>query len=335
MAAIDLLFDVKKDSERLHQLVLGPLLIKTRLLDKLGIKGTPVRKDFEWEPRRRCFDLGIEMTEPLNSHVWVEVKVDGELARSQVERQIAETAADRLLYLLLGHSQYTTNRSGIERELEEHLPERYSIVTGDDLCKALAQPDILLGSDREHRDVRDLVASYLNWLRILQDRYNYLSRSSFKDWEGGDCFKFFACCRDELHINDMNMGYIPNPAGGFLGAWWNWSEPLGDTGFQIYLQLEFDPERGRSALCFKVQVEKRESCTRVCQEVRERILQGHNQSFLRIERPSRIGFGTWVTVAYVDLGLSSASNLAEVLQSVPHTVLTAKEVLEGVVESFK
>jgi len=336
MAAIDLLFDVKKDSERLHQLVLGPLLIKTRLLEKFGIAGIPVREDFEWEPKGRCFDLGIEMSDPLKSHVWVEIKVDSDLALDQVKRQAGETAGDGLLYLLVGHSQHTTNRTVIEEELKQQLPERHRIVTGSDLCDALAQPDLLLGSEREHRDVRDLAASYLNWLQVLQGRYNYLSRSSFKDWEGGDSYGFFNWCRDKLSIGDMVMGYVSNPAGGFSGAWWNWrTAKLGDADFRVYLQFEFAPWDAKSALCLKVEIEKPESCARVCGEVCDRILRHDDCASVGLKRPKRMGSGTWVTVALLDLGLSSASNLEKTLQSVPHAVQSVTKILEEVVVSFK
>jgi hypothetical protein len=53
MAAIDLLFRAKKDSERLHQLVLGTLLARTRLLARLLPLREPQRLDLaalQWEP---------------------------------------------------------------------------------------------------------------------------------------------------------------------------------------------------------------------------------------------------------------------------------------------
>jgi hypothetical protein len=168
MAAVDLLFDVKKESERLHQLVLGPLLIRTRLLEKLGIRGVPVGEDFEWEPQRRSFDLGVRLSDPEGAHVWVEMKVDGCLTADQVRRQVSAakaTRGDRLLYMLLGH--------GI---LKERLAEHYWVVTASELCRALEQPDLLLGTGEHDRDVRDLASAYLNWLRVLRDRYLHFSR---------------------------------------------------------------------------------------------------------------------------------------------------------------
>lgn len=340
MAAIDLLFDVKKDSERLHQLVLGPLLIRTRLLEKLGIGGVPVREDFQWEPRPRgrSFDLGAEISDPEDAHVWVEIKVDGCLTAGQVKGQVSAVkpmAGDKVLYILLGHAQYTSDLGEIDGILKQRLPEQYKVVTASELCRALEEPDLLLGKAKDDRDVRDLAATYLNWLRVLQDRYRRFSDRPFCDWEGGDCFGFFVWCREQLRIQDMGMRYVANPAGGFFGAYWDWHKArLGKDKFEVYLQFEFAPWSGKNLLCVRVEVPDRTSCAKVREEVAARVLRDPDCVAVGIRRPQRMGFGTWVTVGAVGLGLESAANIKEEIERIPAFLRRSAAIVERVARSF-
>lgn len=339
MAAIDLLFDVKKESEQLHQLVLGPLLIRTRLLEKLGVPGVPAAKDLEWEPRAGFFDLGVEMSDPEGAHVWVEIKVDGRLEASQVKRQVSAARAkraDRLLYMLLGHAQYTTDLGEIDQILRKRLPERYKLVTASELCGALEKPDVLLGGAEHDRDVRDLATAYLNWLRVLQERYLHFPRRPFKAWLGGDCFGFFGRCRDQLRIQDMGMGPVPNAAGGFFGAWWCWQDArLGKEKFSISLQFEFAPGSAKNLLCVKVWVARRTSCARVRDEVAARVLRHRDCHSVGFSRPQRMGSGKSITVAVLGLRLESAANMEEAIARIPGVVRRGSTVLDEVARSFK
>ncbi len=343
MAAIDLLFDVKKDSERLHQLVLGPLLIRTRLLEKLGIGGVPVREDFEWEPRPqgRSFDLGVKLGDPVGAHVWVEMKVDGCLKAGQVKKQVPAVkpmAGDKLLYILLGHAQYTTDLGEIDGILRERLGEHYKVVTASELCRALEEPDLLLGKAKDDRNVRDLAATHLNWLRVLQDRYRGFSGRAFRDWEAGDCFGFFDWCRDQLDIQDMRMDDVPNPRGGFFGAWWNchnWDKVrFKNDKFCMYLQFEFAPRSSKNLLCVKVQVGGPASCARVREEVAARVLRHGDCASVGFRRPQRMGSGTYVTVAVAGLGLESAANMEKAVTAIPVLLVKGAAIVNKVTRSF-
>ena len=338
MAAIDLLFDVKKESERLHQLVLGPLLIRTRLLEKLGISGIPNDKDFEWEPRGRAFDLGIELQGAEKSHVWVEIKVDGQLADKQVQSQVSVVEVkpgDRLLYLILGISQYTADLKKVENLVKDRLPGRCEIVTAPRLSSALEQPDLLRSIGEQDRDVRDLASTYLNWLRVLQDRYKNFLHRPFRDWGAGDCFGFFAWCRDQLKIQDMGMDYVANPSGGFFGAWWEWHPFMfGKTKFHLYLQFEFVPRKGKSFLCFRIEMAKPELSAKVREEVSARLLKHPISKSLGITRPSRMGSGQYVTAAVVDHGLAIASDHQKKILEIPALIEESAKIVKDVSLSF-
>ena len=343
VAAIDLLFDVKRDSERLHQLVLGPLLIRTRLLEKLGIGGVPKRDDFEWEPRGRAFDLAVELTTPEATHVWVEMKVDGSLTKPQVQKQVQAVQAkqsDSLLYILLGHSQLTSALGDVDEILRSSLPGRYQIVTGRKLCDALEHPDILLGTSEHDRDVRDLATTYLNWLRVLLDRYSHFSDRgrSYRGWGAGDCYGFFCWCRDQLGVTDMGMNYVPNPRGGFFGSWWEWHECRfrGELN-RIYLQFEFAPWDGRSLLRLKVEPApaRPELWAPLREETWKRISRHSSSPNLGVARPARMGSGSHVTVAVIDLKLDTATDLPQTLEGIPALAQGATRIVQDVSNSYR
>lgn len=78
MAGIDLLFDVKNNSERLHQITLGSILIRSQILSKIEISSKPKENDFGWEPQGGLFDLNVELVD--GSKVWIEIKIDSQLS---------------------------------------------------------------------------------------------------------------------------------------------------------------------------------------------------------------------------------------------------------------
>ena len=100
MAAIDLLFQFKRESERMHQMVLGILLTETRLLSRLvpltGLQ-QPSANQLHWEPEARTYDLAA----PLHQHpasapagrVLIELKLDGTLDEDQIYKQAITSAA--------------------------------------------------------------------------------------------------------------------------------------------------------------------------------------------------------------------------------------------------
>ena len=137
MGAIDLLFDIKGDSERLHQLVLGrcyraladrPLVprLPTRSAAGLGEsvapRDRPVFRDgaasahtLVFDPQGKAFDLAILPGDashgagaPGRGRVLVEVKIDSPLSEDHVAGQLSRIGRrDHVLYLLLGYSAIT------------------------------------------------------------------------------------------------------------------------------------------------------------------------------------------------------------------------------------
>lgn len=181
MGAIDLLFDIKRDSERLHQLVLGALLSRTPLIDRL-VPRLPPRSlttpgaQSEWadepvaagtrartlvfDPQGKAFDLAVLFAEasPATSatdeigRVLVEVKIDSPLSEDHVAQQLSRIGErDHVLYLLLGYSAITSDRAALRDRIERigrhsarpDLLDRVSLRDARDVIPLLSDPALL------------------------------------------------------------------------------------------------------------------------------------------------------------------------------------------------
>jgi hypothetical protein len=86
--------------------------------------------------------------------------------------------------------------------------------------------------------------------------------------------------------------YVPNPSGGFLGAWWH---PVEINGGNMYLQFE------EKKLCFKVYCDGDDDRSEFRWKWHNKLMNlakkmGHPE----IVRPARFGAGYFMTIAVVD-----------------------------------
>lgn len=126
--------------------------------------------------------------------------------------------------------------------------------------------------------------------RYEQDTMSFrkkpVSEWSWNAWEG-----FYK----ELEHRDIidNWGYVANPSGGFLGAWWHWTDYV-EGHSSMYLQFE------QGKLCFKIcpecdkngRSEERNKCYSA-------LMQITREKFLEIRKPERFGSGEYMTIAVV------------------------------------
>jgi len=113
-------------------------------------------------------------------------------------------------------------------------------------------------------------------LPVLQ--WNYLA------WEG-----FYKELEKKLNIN--SWGYVANPSGGFLGAWWYFQQI---TDGEMYLQFE------ESKLCFKIYYEGEEDKSSVRWKYFDRLTSLTKSKNPEIIKPYRFGAGTYMTIAIVE-----------------------------------
>jgi hypothetical protein len=216
MAAIDLLFDTKGDSERLHQIVLGPLMTRSNLLPMLVPRLAATRPiSFDWEPSRGIFDLSVQFR--TGNSIYFELKVDSGLSKAQVTKQFAllksKSGEERLVYILLGASAVLTDRPMIRVVADENgvSRDRYDVCDSKQLIAALEDPKVHVGLGADHRDVRDLVASYREALKTLEERLHGFRSKPITEWEYLDRIGFFSYCREKIPaMRDAGIDYVAN-----------------------------------------------------------------------------------------------------------------------------
>jgi hypothetical protein len=239
MGAIDLLFDVKRDSERLHQLVLGALLSQTRLCDRLVPRTTTLPaadpdgaktedRTLVFDPLGKAFDLAVLSR---GARVLIEVKLDTAISEDHLAQQLSRTQdGDQVLLLLLGYSALSTDRASLRERIarighHSHRPDlidRVHLRDARDLIPLLSDPTLLspLSAQPDHRqrDARDLAMSYRDALWILQERLRSYSVRPLAEWGDGELYGLYAACRDLRPDGALRIGRLPSADGTVLGC---------------------------------------------------------------------------------------------------------------------
>ena len=155
----------------------------------------------------------------------------------------------------------------------------YRIVLRKDILDCLdayTGDNVLLCNYREHLRAHELATQSF--------RTTPVKEWGWSAWEG-----FYK----ELELKEMidSWGYVSNPAGGFLGAWWH---RVAFKGGHMYLQLE------EQKLCFKIcecEQEQRSAVRNNCYNI---LLETAKDRFPEIHKPARFGAGEYMTIAVVD-----------------------------------
>lgn len=306
MPAIDLLFDVKPSSERLHQMVLGALLVRTELLLTLGAHAPAVESEYDWEPRGGEFDLRVELED--GSSAWFELKVDGNLGSGQINRQIDLLEEeghedDQLFYLLLGLSQFRADRVDSERAEREHrVARRVSVVTSDTLNEAMRELPIATSLGGHGGEARSLVSAYRALLEKLAMRHTGFDDRNPDDWTRKDLHGLFHAFTDRIPaMESASFDYAPTPAGGRMVCWWDGRRVLEDPKVRLYPQWEVTMNESgtNTRLCFKISVPNDDSNlrTRLRNAAWKEVQNVASGDSLSVDRPDRFGHGAHMTVA--------------------------------------
>lgn len=258
MAAIDLLFDHREHSERVHQVALSGLLLHSRLLGKILNRPALRVQEVDWEPERGRFDLAFSVSEPEGplTRVYVELKVDGALEKEQFDRQLSHAQSHgptaHVLYLVLGLSQVTVTDDQLRKWAQTE--DRRALIHRCDaqqLIDKLADPQIQPPqSDPHQRDVRDLASAYRDVLLRLIARTEHYADRIPRSWQPADFYGFFAECRSkpESQMAKAGISYEANPKGGFIACNWMWTPIHPTEHLRLYLQME------DQKLCLKLKV---------------------------------------------------------------------------------
>lgn len=149
----------------------------------------------------------------------------------------------------------------------------------------------LLGILRKYNGKHPLVVDYRTYLEYIEAETECFRTQP--DW----CRKwyavqgFFMALENEKGICLKSWGYVPNRAGGFLGAWWHY-EKL-EENVLIYLQFE------NQKLCFKIESYD-ENRAKTRDKYFNMLMNFAKDKNLNIAKPDRFGSGTCMTIAVVE-----------------------------------
>jgi hypothetical protein len=133
---------------------------------------------------------------------------------------------------------------------------------------------------------------FLLYMEIRERATQRYKNLNVESWDGYAWQGFFMALQDELH--ELDWGYVPNPSGGFMGAWWHFDQW---SNCDTYLQIE------EQALCMKMALADEELDSSARARMRDRwfdtLKQASEGSSVTIERPARRGNGSTMTAARV------------------------------------
>ena len=134
-----------------------------------------------------------------------------------------------------------------------------------------------------------LMVSYRKHLQGIEDSVMSYKTLPEKKWGWNAWQGFYKELESRVDID--SWGYVANPSGGFLGAWWHFIDEKDCT---MYLQLE------QGKLCFKISYEGEGDRSEVRFREHIKLMKWAQGRFPEIRRPDRFGTGTYMTIAVVD-----------------------------------
>jgi hypothetical protein len=143
-----------------------------------------------------------------------------------------------------------------------------------------------------NKDIRinsDVLRNWAEYLNYKEQSVRAFKYKPIAQWDWGQWVGFYQELRH--YFPDLGWKYVPNPSGGFMGAWWGWRT----VGLEkLYLQID-----GHN-LCFRVAAHDAVNPS----EIRERwyrwfMQHGAKNQTIRPQRPLRFGSGKTMTVAVV------------------------------------
>ena len=134
-----------------------------------------------------------------------------------------------------------------------------------------------------------LMVSYRKHLQGIEDSVMSYKTLPEKKWGWNAWQGFYKELESRVDID--SWGYVANPSGGFLGAWWHFIDEKDCT---MYLQRE------HGKLCFKISYEGEGDRSEVRFREHIKLMKLAQGRFPEIRRPDRFGTGTYMTIAVVD-----------------------------------
>lgn len=144
---------------------------------------------------------------------------------------------------------------------------------------------------KTYRGNNPIVLNYNDSLQALEDATNSYKNLPIKKWNGEAWQGFYM--EIEKHCHNIEWGYVPNPSGGFWGAWWHFVTFKNNDNLEMYLQFE------EAKMCIKICYDGPENKTIIRNKCYETLIETAAQEAPEIVRPDRFGAGTYMTIGVV------------------------------------
>lgn len=224
-----------------------------------------------------------------NIDIWVKINSD---SFSAIEDKTKTTIHDDQLkrYKALVQEEYQGHRTELyfayvklENEplsvLKEISNQGYKTIIRADLLKVL----------KDYKGNNPLIDDFVAHLQSIENLTNSFKSSPVETWSSLAWQGFYK--ELEQYINVDSWGYVNNPAGGFMGMWWNEQD---NDEISMYLQFE------QQKLCVKIYYNGSENKSDIRQKYYNRLVNLSEKLGLPIYRPERFGAGTYMTIGVVD-----------------------------------
>ena len=159
----------------------------------------------------------------------------------------------------------------------------------------------LLAVLNQYKGNNPIVIDYKSHLQNIENQTNRFTEIPVKDWRWYEWQGFYKTLENYLDVE--NWSYVSNPNGGFQGLWWHF---IKNEEVEMYLQFE------ESKLCFKIHYEGDENCSEIRYKYYNILINKAESSNPEIEKPSRFGAGTYMTIGVVDPDIIFGQELIDI-----------------------
>lgn len=224
-----------------------------------------------------------------NIDIWVEINADSFLA---IEDKTRTTIHDDQLnrYKAIVEEEYQGLRNNLYFAYVKIENEPLSILK--EICsigyKTISRVD-LLQILVDYTGSHSLIDDFIMHLQSIENFTNSFKNSPIEKWSSLAWQGFYKEMEQYLDID--SWGYVNNPAGGFMGMWWNWQD-----NHEISMYLQFEQQK----LCIKIYYDGSENKSEIRQKYHNQLMELSKKLGLPVHRPERFGAGTYMTIGVID-----------------------------------
>lgn len=220
-----------------------------------------------------------------NIDIWVEINADSFLT---IEDKTGTTIHDDQLtrYKKIVEKEYNGSRSNLFFAYVKTDNEPASIL--NEVTKAGYKPisrTQIIGILNQYSGTNSLILDFKSHLQSIEDVTNSYKNLPVDQWDWYAWQGFYK--ELEKCIDVDSWGYVNNPSGGFVGMWWHWVE-----NHEVSCYLQFEQEK----LCIKIYYEGDANRSELREKYRTVLMDEAQKSNIPVERPARLGAGTYMTI---------------------------------------